>query len=73
MASFILTTNKESAEAIEKLSASQEFLKHKSLKIGKITHHDGYSDVHILSSKENGLIEPKDIFWLGWVAGSVKY
>jgi hypothetical protein len=62
---FIITTCKDVAEKIENLSRSDAFLNGRSLKIGKICHHEGFSDVQIISTKENGLIEPQDIFWLG--------
>jgi len=65
---FIITTCKNVAEKIEKLSKRGVSLNGRSLKIGKICHNEGYSDVQIISTKESGLIEPQDIFWLGYLS-----
>jgi hypothetical protein len=68
METFTITTDREVADAIEKLDRAGVFLRNRSIRIAQVTHHGSYSVVQIVSTKENGLIEPKDIFWLGWMS-----
>ena len=65
MSYFTITTNKETALKIEKVFNSVVMGTHRSLELGDVNHSPGHSVVQIKSSKENGMIEPEDIFWLG--------
>jgi len=65
---FVITTNKEVAEQIERQCAYDEKFGDRSYKLGGISHHEGHSTVRIDAKAE--LIEPSDIFWLGHFTGS---
>lgn len=60
MAKFIITTNKETALAIENAITNPIAMQMRKLKLIGISHNSGYSDVAIDYSN------PEDIFWLGW-------
>lgn len=68
---FKIITNKETALEIELFFKSDVLATSRSLELGEINHYQGYSDVQIKSSKQNGLIEPTDIFWMGYYSASL--
>ncbi len=68
METFTITTDREVADAIERLDRAGVFLRNRSIRIDQVTHHGSYSVIQIVSTNEKGLIEPKDIFWLGWMS-----
>lgn len=65
---FIITTNREVADAIEKQLAFDSRMGNRSYKFGGSSHHEGYSDVKIEAKNER--IEPSDIFWLGHLSSA---
>ena len=66
---FIITTNREVAEQIERQCAFDEKYGNRSYKLGKIIHTSGYSDVQIVAKEVQ--INPADIFWLGHFSASI--
>jgi len=60
---FIITTNREVADAIEKQCAYDAKMGNRSYKFGGSSHHEGYSDVKIEAKDEQ--IKGSDIFFLG--------
>jgi hypothetical protein len=66
---FIITTNREVAEQIERQCVFDAKMGDRSYKFGGISHHDGFSSVRIDAVKD--LIDPSDIFWLGHFSAQI--
>lgn len=62
---FTITTNRDTAEKIEKQCIwDEKFKSGRSIVLGKIVHDDRFSVVQI-KAREGAKIKPEDIFWLG--------
>jgi len=66
---FTITTNKETALAIEQCFHSIMGLK-RSIKLGKINHEAKYSTIQIIANPEDGKMNPEDIFWMGFYSNA---
>ncbi|MGQ1786334.1 hypothetical protein [Saccharicrinis sp. GN24d3] len=65
---FIITTDKNTALAIEEHFTSYGRGQDYSFEIGKVTHETGFSDVQIIAKTDAG-INPEHIFFLGLYTG----
>lgn len=65
MAKFIITTNSEVASQIQKFFRSS-ISDGRSIVLGGISENTGFTDVLICSAKDDELIRPEDIFWMGY-------
>lgn len=69
MSRFIVTTNKETANAVESVAKNDILMYGRSLKLKGVNHNSGYSTICFESTQENGKILPEDIFFIGLHAG----
>lgn len=67
---FVLTTDREVADAIKVFSERISLNQNRTFTVGAIHHDDGFSTVQIIAKPEDGNISPKDLFWLGWFSGT---
>jgi hypothetical protein len=63
MSNFTITTNKQTAEAIENQSDWNKKMGHEtSWVLGEISHYDGWSSVQI-KAKDGHKIKPEELFF----------
>ncbi|WP_162343202.1 hypothetical protein [Cyclobacterium salsum] len=67
---FTITTNRETAEQIQKQCEFDERCSQRSYELGDIHHDVGFSIVKIHAKED--LIKPSDIFWLGLFSANWK-
>ncbi|WP_299576640.1 hypothetical protein [uncultured Sunxiuqinia sp.] len=67
---FVITTNKETAQAIEQVFQSPVLSTGRTVALGKIKHEPNYSTVQIIADPAEEKINPEDIFWMGFHSGT---
>lgn len=71
MKNFTITTSKETADKIQKVFTFDILRNGLTIKLGTVSHKNGWTTLQIVADPEDGQIDASDIFWLGYYTGDM--